>query len=209
MTEQVSPPFNRSNMPVWQLLFSFKGRIARSTWWATFVISVLACLLTVSMLVNTTKASPSPHPIAAIAFVAIFAFAVWVNLAIGAKRWHDMDRTAWLCLVLVIPFIGLIAFIFYGFVRGSAGPNKYGANPLAVPASVDTQLGVRRNERRLDMGLRFEKATTGDIILSIIIPGWGVLIGLIALCKGEKKRAGTMIIISAGIIFLFILSRQF
>ncbi len=33
----------------------------------------------------------------------------------------------------------------------------------------------------------------GDIILSVILPGFGVLIGIIALIKGEGTRGGKMI----------------
>lgn len=40
---------------------------------------------------------------------------------------------------------------------------------------------------------KLEKATTGDLVLSVLLPGWGVLVGLIALVKGEGKRAATMI----------------
>jgi hypothetical protein len=36
--------------------------------------------------------------------------------------------------------------------------------------------------------MKLEKATTSDIILSVIIPGWGFMIGLIALIKAEPKR---------------------
>jgi len=56
---------------------------------------------------------------------------------------------------------------------------------------------------------RLPKATTGDIILSVLLPGWGVLIGLIALCKGEKKRAVTMIAIGVCILALIISTRRF
>jgi len=59
---------------------------------------------------------------------------------------------------------------------------------------------------KMDGRKRFPKATTGDIILSVLLPGWGVLIGLIALCKGEKKRAVTMIAIGACILALIIFS---
>jgi hypothetical protein len=52
--------------------------------------------------------------------------------------------------------------------------------------------------------MKYEKATTGDIILSITLPGWGVLIGLIALLKGEFKRAWTMI--GIGIALLAIIA---
>jgi hypothetical protein len=50
---------------------------------------------------------------------------------------------------------------------------------------------------------RFEAATVPDILLSIIIPFAGVLIGLWALVKGEKKRALTMILISVCVFVLY------
>lgn len=55
--------------------------------------------------------------------------------------------------------------------------------------------------------VKLEKATTGDIILSVIIPGWGVLIGLIALIKKELKRGFTMIGISALMIVVIAILR--
>lgn len=50
--------------------------------------------------------------------------------------------------------------------------------------------------------MKLEKATTSDIVLSLIIPGWGFLIGLIALIKAEVKRGLTMLGISALMAFV-------
>lgn len=50
---------------------------------------------------------------------------------------------------------------------------------------------------------RLAKATVGDIILSLVIPGWGVLIGLIALIKREFKRGLTMIILGVIMIAIY------
>jgi hypothetical protein len=44
--------------------------------------------------------------------------------------------------------------------------------------------------------MKLEKATTGDIALSVIIPGWGFLVGLIALTKKEVRRGLSMLGIS-------------
>lgn len=41
--------------------------------------------------------------------------------------------------------------------------------------------------------MKLEKATTGDIILSLIIPGWGALVGCFALIKKEFRRGLTML----------------
>lgn len=48
--------------------------------------------------------------------------------------------------------------------------------------------------------MKLEKATTGDIVLSLIIPGWGILIGLIALTKQEFRRGLTMFGLSVLVI---------
>ena len=39
---------------------------------------------------------------------------------------------------------------------------------------------------------RYLKATVGDIIFSLLVPFWGVVIGCFALLRGEKKRGQTM-----------------
>ena len=52
------------------------------------------------------------------------------------------------------------------------------------------------------MSDKYEKITKGDIALTILLPGWGIIIGLIALIKGETKRGGQMI--GLGIVSNFV-----
>lgn len=54
-------------------------------------------------------------------------------------------------------------------------------------------------------GVRYEKATIGDIILSLILPGWGFAIGLIALASGERVRAFTMFKIGGAMLVVYVL----
>jgi len=57
---------------------------------------------------------------------------------------------------------------------------------------------------------RFLKATGVDILISIFLPGWGLLVGGWAFfVKGEQKRGATMMIIGGIILFLVIISGQF
>ena len=53
-------------------------------------------------------------------------------------------------------------------------------------------------------GLFLRKATTPDLILSFFLPGWGLVIGLIALVKGEYRRGLTMILVFP--IFLILIA---
>jgi len=48
----------------------------------------------------------------------------------------------------------------------------------------------------------YVKATVIDIIFSLILPFWGLVIGLVAIARGEKKRGQTMALI--GVVGLLI-----
>jgi uncharacterized membrane protein YhaH (DUF805 family) len=56
---------------------------------------------------------------------------LWPSMAIMVKRWHDRDKRGWWALVVFVPVIGWIwALIENGLLRGTAGANRFGAEPL-------------------------------------------------------------------------------
>lgn len=128
MSIQKSGLLAEVKMPIRQLLFSFSGRIPRSTWWAVSLINLIIFGLVFFMLGNAAEASRSSF--VGVLVILYFGWVIWSSLALGAKRWHDMDRPAWLAILPAIPLIGWLAIIFYGFVRGTVGPNRYGDDPL-------------------------------------------------------------------------------
>jgi uncharacterized membrane protein YhfC len=65
------------------------------------------------------------------------------------------------------------------------------------------EASVEETTQKATSGGKLAKATVMDIILSVAIPGWGVLIGLIALVKREIKRGLTMIGIGAVMIAIY------
>ena len=56
---------------------------------------------------------------------------------------------------------------------------------------------------------RYLKATVGDIAFCILLPFWGLLIGGIALARGEAKRGLTMMLLGVGLLIAIILIRIF
>ena len=55
----------------------------------------------------------------------------WVSLALQSKRWHDLNKSAWWILIILIPIVGpLWALIELGFLKGAPGRNRFGENPL-------------------------------------------------------------------------------
>ena len=75
----------------------FNGRATRSEYW-WFVLFILLASTAASML----------HPMLA----SLFSLAVLLpSLAAGARRLHDIDKSAWFLLVWLVPFIGWIIMI--------------------------------------------------------------------------------------------------
>ena len=121
-----------------QFLFSFEGRIGRAWYWFyALAITVFFCglflLWGMASFSGNMAEGGGPGAGAAIMGVVIMLVSLaslWPTLAVLAKRWHDVDKSAWWILIALIPAVGgLIALIFNGFLPGTPGPNKYGDPP--------------------------------------------------------------------------------
>jgi uncharacterized membrane protein YhaH (DUF805 family) len=159
-------------------LFGFSGRINRAKWW----LAVLILILVQIVITGATMAAQAEGAQDILNLIYLL-FSLWVSLAVGAKRLHDLNRTAaWLALFfggpLVLLFVGLglagvsiggtlmsgnevdvaqlarlggyalilsalwlalaiWALVWFGFLRGTVGPNQYGPDPLQ-PAPLTT-----------------------------------------------------------------------
>jgi hypothetical protein len=51
-------------------------------------------------------------------------------------------------------------------------------------------------------GTKLLKPTIGDLVLSFLLPGWGLIVGVIALVKTEWKRGAIMIAISFTLLLI-------
>jgi uncharacterized membrane protein YhaH (DUF805 family) len=142
-------------MPMTQFLFSFSGRVNRAPYWLTslalvFISAIVLVLLVILSAAAGVTESFAPPPLPAI---AAFIPLAWIGLAVSAKRLHDRDKSAWwLLLFWFLPSvlermgdriegIGIVfvlasfalsiwGLVEMGFLRGIAGPNRYGPDPL-------------------------------------------------------------------------------
>ncbi|QJE94476.1 DUF805 domain-containing protein [Luteolibacter luteus] len=157
-TDPYQPPKAQPLLPrkpprrlaVGKVLFSFKGRIPRSTYliWSFPSNALIGYLLeklvslerTVPVAPRNSALPAAPVPdeipldpamITALWLLLAYVPLLWIRLALLAKRWHDKDRSAnWLILAF-IPLIGdVINFIECGCQRGTRGPNQYGPDSL-------------------------------------------------------------------------------
>lgn len=111
---------------IW-FLFKIHGRVPRRDLWLRLVLPVFVIQF---VLVSIDIAVGGFNPESQIGTLSgIFsALTVWPGIAVTIKRLHDRDRSGWFMLIALIPFIGpLWLFVETGFLAGTQGPNRFGA----------------------------------------------------------------------------------
>lgn len=113
-----------------RLFLSFRGRIARGTfWWASIVL--LAVFVVPFVFIETVAGRP--------ATLALYPPFFWAAAALAVKRLHDRGQSAWWLLLLAIPLIGPLWIGITLFLRaGTPGENQYGDDPRTYDADYLT-----------------------------------------------------------------------
>jgi uncharacterized membrane protein YhaH (DUF805 family) len=116
--------------PVFSNLFTFSGRRNRKSYFLySLLVFVILTVVWVVGFVATGDDDDSvgiPIVVATIISVAI-ALSSWI---VGAQRCRDFGWTGWSILITLIPIIGWLFPFVMLFVPGTAGPNRYGPDPL-------------------------------------------------------------------------------
>lgn len=55
------------------------------------------------------------------------------NLMLSIRRCHDIGKSGWWLLLLVIPVVNIIFYLYLYLKKGTTGPNSYGPDPLEFP----------------------------------------------------------------------------
>jgi uncharacterized membrane protein YhaH (DUF805 family) len=122
-------------------LLSFDGRINRATFWTTWVVLVVvgAAAVTGMKFINPdSNGLGLAATVVAGVLMMIFAFLfLFVSLANEAKRYHDMDLSAWWILLNLIPGLGALVLLALGFLPGTRGENRFGQQPLKIRLNPD------------------------------------------------------------------------
>ena len=119
----------------WGYLFtSMEGRIGRKSIWmgvvVLIVISLIASILDEVLNMPRVGASSASAGVGVISGI-VSLIMIYPGIALSGKRWHDRNKSAWWILIGLIPIIGwLWSLIETGFLRGTNGANRFGADPL-------------------------------------------------------------------------------
>lgn len=105
------------------LLFSPKGRISRSWIWGYGGLSF-------TILIVTMAAYLADRGLGIVLFLWWFLISIYAGIMVQIKRYHDHDKSGWWILTEFIPLYNIWTTIQLLFLRGTRGPNRYGADPL-------------------------------------------------------------------------------
>ena len=104
----------------------FSGRIGRMRLLAWSLILGASAGIVIVLILLATKVSPT----LAITFGATLTLAfVVVHLRINAQRLHDLNWSAWMLLLHLVPVANLVLTLALLLMPGTPGPNKYGLPP--------------------------------------------------------------------------------
>lgn len=107
-------------------LFRFKGRISRSGFWTWALLRGLISIILLVLFMVTRN-----DDIVTWLLVWHFGLSLYPDLAVGAKRLHDLNRPgSWIVAAFIPPF-AIVLVIYLGFFRGTVGPNYYGMPPTS------------------------------------------------------------------------------
>src|SRR5262249_12898260 len=102
---------------------NFTGRAARSEFWYWMLFNLIIGMVT-GIIDYVVFPGSAVSPLNSLASLALLL----PNLAVGARRLHDGDRSGLFLLLAFIPLVGIIILIVWWCQRGTAGSNRFGSD---------------------------------------------------------------------------------
>ena len=140
----------KSLFTYWQECFTkhyadFSGRARRSEYWGTLlfngliqaglsiILSIVATILFSSIEINGEVTFSSLFFLLPDIPIYIYSL-IWLlpGLAVSVRRLHDIGKSGWNLLWILLPIVGAIMLIYWYCQDSQPEENKWGANPKFV-----------------------------------------------------------------------------
>lgn len=127
---------------------TFQGRASRSEyWWYALGVGLIAVVLSLIMMAGMNFETGEIGGIGYLGagLLGIFWLAIIVpSIAVTVRRFHDRDMSGWwmlgffaLSLIPLVGFLASIAQLVIFCLKGTAGENRFGPDPLTGMGSPD------------------------------------------------------------------------
>ena len=128
----------------------FSGRARRKEYWMfvlfNMIFAIVAMILDNVLGIAIEGVGYGP-------LYGLYALAVLIpGLAVSVRRLHDVGKSGWMILIVLIPLIGAIWLLVLMVTDSNSGENEYGKNPKDIQTDSFT-----------------EDESTGDILILIAV----------------------------------------
>lgn len=114
-------------------IFTTEGRLNRYPYFKYMIILWLASFLFGFVFgFLGTFLTGDPDSMLTVIPTGVFSLCTSVGIImIGIRRLHDLDKSGWFMLIVLIPFVNIIFALYLLLASGTVGYNQYGEDPLA------------------------------------------------------------------------------
>ena len=108
----------------------FKGRARREEYWMFTLFQIIfgVTAMIIDNLLNSTI-YPLPYGYIYLLFILITFIP---SFALAIRRLHDVGKSGWMSLIVLIPIIGAIWILVLFVTDGQKEINKWGPNPKEI-----------------------------------------------------------------------------
>jgi uncharacterized membrane protein YhaH (DUF805 family) len=121
----------------------FTGRANRSEYWYYTLFSIIFSIVA-SMIDNALNLKFGTGLTNSGVVSSLYSLALFIpGLAVSVRRLHDVEKSGWYLLLVLLPIIGWIWLLVLYCTEGTRGTNQYGYDPNQ-PEGYDEieQIGV-------------------------------------------------------------------
>ena len=109
---------------------TFSGRAARPEYWwwvlAIFLLSIVTQAIDAAVIAPLLGFAPfgenAWQPLSTVVSLAILV----PSIAVGVRRLHDIGRSGWWLLIVLIPVVGWLVVLYWLIRPTQDGQNRYG-----------------------------------------------------------------------------------
>ncbi len=114
-------------LDAWRKYVSFSGRASRKDYWGFVLINILVSFV---IAIFEVIVGIGDGFISSLYTLAV----VLPNIALYTRRLHDVGRSGWWQLAVIVPLLNLYLFYMIWIKPGTIGENKFGAPAAAAQA---------------------------------------------------------------------------